>query len=175
MTGWANDTILAGKAALGDRRAFDMLVKRHALPLRRFLLRLTADAALADDLAQETFVKAYSNIATFGGLANFRTWLFRIAYNTYYSYRRNLHETEPLEDGPIEENFACDVNYDMKLALACLKEIERTVILLYYMEDFSVAKVAGIMSLPSGTVKSHLKRGRDKLEKFLMTNGYGQK
>ena len=133
-----SDTVLVGRAALGDRRAFDALVSRHALPLRRYLLRLTGDPPLADDLAQETFIKAYCRIGTFGGLAAFRTWLFRIGYNAFCSHRRGEREAAELDDSlPAAEG-----------------------------------SVAAIMHMPVGTVKSHLKRGRDKLETFLKQNGY---
>ena len=99
-----SDTVLVGRAALGDRQAFDALVSRHALPLRRYLLRLTGDPPLADDLAQETFIKAYCRIGTFGGLAGFRTWLFRIGYNAFCSYRRGEHEAAELDDSlPADE------------------------------------------------------------------------
>ncbi len=154
-----SDTVLVGRAALGDRRAFDALVSRHALPLRRYLLRLTGDPPLADDLAQETFIKAYCRIGTFGGLAGFRTWLFRIGYNAFCSYRRGEREAAELDDSlPADEGSE--------------RTEERSALLLHYMEDFPVAKVAAIMHMPVGTVKSHLKRGRDKLETFLKQNGY---
>ena len=167
-----SDTMLVGKAALGDRRAFDALVSRHALPLRRYLLRLTGDPPLADDLAQETFIKAYCHIGTFGGLAGFRTWLFRIGYNAFCSYRRGEHEAAELDDSlPADEGTDPDTVYDVQAALARLRTEERSALLLYYMEDFPVAKVAVIMHLPVGTVKSHLKRGRDKLDTFLKQNG----
>ncbi len=168
-----SDTMLVGKAALGDRRAFDALVSRHALPLRRYLLRLTGDPPLADDLAQETFIKAYCRIGTFGGLAGFRTWLFRIGYNAFCSYRRGEHEAGELDDSlPADETADPDTVHDVQAALARLRTEERSALLLYYMEDFPVAKVSAIMHLPVGTVKSHLKRGRDKLETFLKQNGY---
>ena len=148
-----SDTVLVGRAALGDRRAFDALVSRHALPLRRYLLRLTGDPPLADDLAQETFIKAYCRIGTFGGLAGFRTWLFRIGYNAFCSHRRGEHEAAELDDSlPADEGSDPDTAHDVQAALARL--------------------LAAIMHMPAGTVKSHLKRGRDKLETFLKQNGY---
>ena len=65
-----------------------------------------------------------------------------------------------------------DTVHDVQAALARLRTEERSALLLHYMEDFPVAKVAAIMHMPAGTVKSHLKRGRDKLETFLKQNGY---
>ena len=126
-----SDTMLVGKAALGDRRAFDALVSRHALPLRRYLLRLTGDPPLADDLAQETFIKAYCRIGTFGGLAGFRTWLFRIGYNAFCSYRRGEHEAGELDDSlPADETADPDTVHDVQAALARLRTVERSALLL---------------------------------------------
>ena len=73
-----------------DRSAFEMLVRRHQSKLRNFLRRLTGnDAARADDLAQETFLKAYRSIRTYRGTAAFSSWLYRIAYNTFLNDERS--------------------------------------------------------------------------------------
>ena len=70
---------------LHDRKSFDLLVKKYQSPIRGFFLRQTlGDAQLSDDLAQDTFVKAYTHLASFKGTANFPTWLYRIAYNVWY-------------------------------------------------------------------------------------------
>ncbi len=79
----------------GNKRAFDALLRKYQSQVRRFLLGLTVgDSQLADDLAQETFIKAYMNIGKFRGLSSFSTWIMRIAYNTHYDYRRTHHQTE---------------------------------------------------------------------------------
>ena len=73
-----------------DSHAFTSLVKKHQQNIRQFLRRITAgDWALADDLAQDTFLLAYQNLATFRGEANFTTWLHRIAYNRFLKSRQN--------------------------------------------------------------------------------------
>ena len=78
---------LIARCALGDdRRAFGTLVEAYQTEIRRFFLNITfGDAALSDDLAQETFIKAYTSIRSFKGLSKFSTWLYRIAYNEFYS------------------------------------------------------------------------------------------
>ena len=77
---WVSQVVISD-----DRRAFDKLVGKYQSPVRRFLLNLTmGDSMLSDDLAQETFIKAYLNIRSFQGISSFSTWLFRIAYNTFY-------------------------------------------------------------------------------------------
>ena len=85
-------------AELHDKTAFDRLVRKYQSPIRRFFLHQTlGDAQLSDDLAQETFIKAYVNLQKFRGLANFSTWLFRIAYNVYYDYLRNSKPTVDID------------------------------------------------------------------------------
>ena len=78
-------------AELHDKTAFDHLVRKYQSPIRRFFLHQTlGDAQLSDDLAQDTFIRAYTSIGTFRGSAAFSTWLFRIAYNVFYDYRHRL-------------------------------------------------------------------------------------
>ena len=85
-----NEALLVSRAALsGDRNAFNRLVELYQSPIRRFFFNLTGgDEELSKDLAQETFIKAWLNIGSFRAAANFSTWLFRIAYNTFYDYVR---------------------------------------------------------------------------------------
>ena len=95
-----NDIALVAQVAVfGNKRAFDTLVKKYQSSVRRFFLHQTlGDEELSDDLAQETFIKAYTHIGNFKNLSNFATWLFRIAYNVFYDYIRTRKETAGLED-----------------------------------------------------------------------------
>lgn len=82
-------SLVAQVAVFGNGRAFDELVRRYQSPVRRFFLNQTlGDSQLSDDLSQDTFIKAYTNIRSFRGLASFQTWLMRIAYNVFYDYVR---------------------------------------------------------------------------------------
>ena len=174
-----NDIALVAQVVvLGNKRAFDTLVKKYQSPVRRFFLHQTlGDEELSDDLAQETFIKAYTNLASFKNLSNFSTWLFRIAYNIFYDYIRNRKETSGLEDWEVDATYQTEQRrigeeMDIYRGLSLLKETERTCITLRYMEDLSVDKIASITGMPSGTVKSHLSRGKEKLANFLKQNGY---
>ena len=83
----------------GNRRAFDTLVRKYQGEVRRFLLTLTAgDEQLTDDLAQETFIKAYTALESYKNRASFGTWLYRIAYNVFYDYIRSRKETCTMDD-----------------------------------------------------------------------------
>ena len=84
-------------AVFHNRKAFDKLVVKYQSPIRRFFLTQTGgDNQLSDDLAQDTFVKAYTNITKFHGLSSFSTWLYRIAYNTLYDYFRRNKTTDDI-------------------------------------------------------------------------------
>ena len=174
-----NDIALVAQVVvLGNKRAFDTLVKKYQSPVRRFFLHQTlGDEELSDDLAQETFIKAYTHLASFKNLSNFSTWLFRIAYNIFYDYIRNRKETSGLEDWEVDATYQTEQRrigeeMDIYRGLSLLKETERTCITLRYMEDLPVDKIASITGMPSGTVKSHLSRGKEKLANFLKQNGY---
>ena len=91
-------TLIAQVVMFDNKRAFDSLVKEYQSRVRKFFLAQTlGDEPLSDDLAQETFVKAYLKISTFRGTSSFSTWLFRIAYNVYYDYTRSLHTTSDID------------------------------------------------------------------------------
>ena len=170
--------LVAQVVAFGNKRAFDTLIKKYQSPIRRFFLHQTlGDEELSDDLAQETFIKAYTHLTTFKNLSNFSTWLFRIAYNVFYDYIRNRKETSGLEDWEVDATYQIEQKrigeeMDIYRGLSLLKETERTCVTLHYMEDLPIEKIAAIMEIPSGTVKSHISRGKEKLANFLKQNGY---
>ena len=154
-----------------DRRAFGALVEAYQPRLRRFFMNLTlGDEYLSDDLAQETFVKAYIELRNFRGMARFGTWLFRIGYNEFYSYKRSQHTTGDLESAPEQISTPVDsseISMDVKTAMAQLSEIERTVVTLSYIDDLPVKQIETITGMNQNTVRSHLHRAKDKMAKTL--------
>ena len=166
----------------GNRKAFDRLVVKYQSPVRRFFLHLTAgDGQLSDDLAQDTFVKAYTNLRQYRGTAQFSTWLMRIAYNVFYDYKRKNQPQAPSKEGasdaytPLSQGEAPGVRLDIHAALAVLKQDERTCITLQLIDGYPIDEIAKIMDMPQGTVKSHLSRGKEKLANYLKQNGYERK
>lgn len=153
----------------GDRHAFAELVRRHQSMVRAVLRRLTAgDAALADDLAQETFLLAWRRLESFRFEARFSTWLYRIAFNTWQSERRRRHEV-PLGDdeappppdsppGPAPED-----RLDLARALDALSDGERAALAACYGADLSHTEAALALGIPVGTVKSLVLRAKAKL------------
>ena len=124
-------TLVTQVVVFGNKRAFDALLRKYQSQVRRFLLGLTVgDSQLADDLAQETFIKAYMNIGKFRGLSSFSTWIMRIAYNTHYDYRRTHHQTEDADTPAVAARSGgttadCALGIDILKALATLKPEER--------------------------------------------------
>lgn len=193
-------SLVAQVAVFGNGRAFDELVRRYQSPVRRFFLNQTlGDSQLSDDLAQDTFIKAYTNIRSFRGLASFQTWLMRIAYNVFYDYVRKekvkVNSEQFSSDAPAVERVAAanscvssvaselsssasfftphsSLKMDLYAALALLKPDERTCITLQLIDGYDIAGIAKITGLKEGTVKSHLSRGKEKLATYLRQNGY---
>ena len=173
LSKWEELRLIARCVAGDDRRAFEQLVEEYNDGLRRFLLNLTlGDASLTDDLAQETFIKVYLSLRSYQGIARFRTWLYRIAYNEFYMYVRRRRESGEDERGyagvadTVSPYSARDASMDVERCLKVLTEPERTAVLLFYMDDRPIKEIAEIMQMPQGTVKSHLSRAKAKMAKL---------
>ena len=170
-------SLVAQVAVLGNKRAFDELIRRYQSPVRRFFLHQTlGDEQLSDDLAQDTFIKAYTNIGKFRGLASFQTWLMRIAYNVFYDYTRSKKQTDDI-DGIQQPSLQTStvVGMDVYEALRLLKSEERTCITLQLIDGYDIVGIAKITGMKEGTVKSHLSRGKEKLANYLRQNGYDRR
>lgn len=176
-----NDISLVSRVAvLHDRKAFDALVRKYQSPIRAFFLRQTlGDEQLSDDLAQDTFVKAYLHIGSFRGLSGFSTWLYRIAYNVWYDYARSLKPTADIATPMMERRnvSAADgmLRMDIMEALKVLSDKERACVTMQLIDGLSIDKIVEITGMASGTVKSHLSRGKSKLATYLKENGYDGK
>lgn len=169
-------SLVARVVAFGDKRAFGKLVNKYQSQVRRFFLGLTlGDSALSDDLAQETFIKAYTNIRSFRGLSVFSTWLFRIGYHVFLDYTRSRRATDMIAAEKIEragQNTDVGLKLDIYNCLKMLKDEERLCVVLQLIEGQTIERVAEITGMPTGTVKSHLSRGKTKLAAILKENGY---
>ncbi|MBQ8047649.1 MAG: RNA polymerase sigma factor [Prevotella sp.] len=183
MSNLSDISLVTQVTVFHNLRAFDRLVVKYQSPIRRFFLNLTGgDGQTSDDLAQETFVKAYTHLEQFRATASFSTWLYRIAYNVFYDYRRKYSGRENREDAmqaeenrnlsasPTWENSS--LRMDMQKAMGCLSDNERLCITLQLIEGQTIEEIGKIMQMPTGTVKSHLSRGKEKLAKYLKANGY---
>jgi RNA polymerase sigma-70 factor (ECF subfamily) len=160
-----HDLELVALAVAGDRAAFGELVRRHGSAVRALLRRMGAAPDLADDLAQDAFLAAFEQIAEFRGEGTFQAWVKRIAARAYVrrwrkSAREALTADPPEVSAPAPDHAGA---IDLDAALAGLTPAERMCVSLCYGAGLSHAEAAAALNTPLGTVKSHVKRGLDKL------------
>ena len=150
---------------------FDAFVRAHQGAVRAFLRRLTGEAALADDLAQDSFVRAHASRHRLRDPAAARSWLYRIAYRQFLDHRRTetrrrqLSETAP--ESPGASPPASGLRLDLDAAMAQLPPERRACLTLGLALGHSHREVADITGLPLGTVKSHIERGKRLLREAL--------
>ncbi|MDE5924793.1 MAG: RNA polymerase sigma factor [Muribaculaceae bacterium] len=157
------------------REQFISHVEATQKAFRRFLVALCCgDAALADDVAQESYIKAYLSCESFSNVGKFNAWIFKIGYNTFLNHRRGERLTVGMED--VREVAASDkadlkfVYQDLYEALNRLPAKERTSVLLFYMQGYSIKEIAEIEDTSQDAVKQHLSRGRKHLRGLLSPN-----
>jgi RNA polymerase sigma factor (sigma-70 family) len=169
----AHDLDLVTLAATGGRAAFGELVRRHSSAVRALLRRMGADPATADDIAQDAFMAAFEQIAEFRGEGTFQAWVKRIAARLYVKrWRREARFSaapDPSDDdrGVGETEAGQADRIDLDEALKTLSPVERMCVSLCYGSGLSHAEAAQALNTPLGTVKSHVKRGLDKLRRRL--------
>ena len=174
-----SDLVLVTRVVmLSDEQAFTQLMRKYQRPVRRyFLVQTGGDEMLSDDMAQETFIRAWQHLDTFRGLSGFGTWLYRIAHNTWCNRVARQHATLSLDDPAVMavvDHVSDDVpaiSYDeataLRRAISRLPEGERTCISLYYLQEQSIREIHTITGWPADTIKSHLARGRNHLKQIL--------
>jgi RNA polymerase sigma factor (sigma-70 family) len=183
-----SDAALIARAVVkDDRHAFGELVKRHQSAVRATLRKLTCgNLALADDLAQETFLLAYRNLKSFRQEARFSTWLYRIAYNAFLADMRRTKELPMPEDLDADALAPAGVHassggeqgsamaIDLERAMNVLSEAERAAIVQCYHNDLTHEEAAEVLGCPVGTVKTHILRAKEKLRARLGAWAPGQ-
>jgi len=159
----------------GDANAFAELVRRYQSAVRSFVRGMTrGDAHVADDIAQETFLRAWRRIGSFKGESRFSTWLLAIAYNEFRTQARRrkmvtwagADEMAARREDPAAGG-AKDLRLDIAEALKGLEEGERAAIALCYQQGLTHAEAAQVLGCPLGTVKTHILRGKEKLRRRL--------
>jgi RNA polymerase sigma-70 factor (ECF subfamily) len=167
----ASDEALVLLARDKDQQAFAVLVERHQQWLRNLLRRLSHDRELADDLAQQVLLQAWSALPNLHAGQALPAWLKTIAVHTWL---KQVRRRDPLfrldRDAPLPEEVAENTSgmaLDLDRALAQLGEAVRLCVVLAYHEGLSHGAIAGITGLPLGTVKSHINRGSAQLRACL--------
>jgi RNA polymerase sigma-70 factor (ECF subfamily) len=171
-----SDNVLVARVVLNDdARAFAEIVRRYQATVRRLARRLACgDHAMADDVAQETFLRAYRGIHTFDGRARLSTWLCAIAYRVFLAEAERASRARPTpeDDEPVTHSATNDTAHpalrpDIERALGRLRPCEREAIALTFGQDLSQNEAARILGCPLGTLKANVSRGLEKLERAL--------
>ncbi len=155
-----------------SREQFIACVEREQEALRGFLLALCCgNRDEADDLAQDALVKAYLACSGFSDGGKFRSWLFKIAHNTFLSYKRSLQTTESIDEARmLVSSSSTDAGFEhqsLYLALRTLPPKERSAITLFYLNGYSVKEIAAITDASQDAVKQQISRGRERLRAIL--------
>lgn len=186
------DPELAAAALSGSEDAFRELVRRFERPIYSLIVRMVQDPALAEDLAQEVFVKAYRRLDSYDPERKLSSWLFKIAHNTTIDHlRRGVPETVPLEaekdderggwasvlpDESVESPAAGaerkDLARALEKAIATLRPEYREAVLMFYAGEASYQEICEVTGLPMGTVKTNLHRARKQLAEEMTAMGW---
>ncbi len=161
-----SDALLCARTARGDQRAFRELVGRHENPLRSFLRHL-AGPELADELAQESFVRAWRSAGRFRAESSFRSWLCAIGWRCFVDHvrreRREIRKAEAYADSAREAPVpAHEQRLDVARLLALLSYEERASLVLCEGQGWSHGEAADILGMPLGTLKSIVMRAKRK-------------
>lgn len=195
-----SDAMLVERAVAGDQKAFELLVIKYQRRIQRLIGRMVRDVDLVEDIAQETFIRAYRALAQFRGEAQFYTWLYRIAVNTakkaLMDLKRNPTVSENAyksadddETSPLENELTSSETPDAVLAskeiaeiinaaMEALPEELRQAITLREIEGLSYEEISEAMSCPIGTVRSRIFRAREAISakvKPLLENQSGKR
>lgn len=158
----------------GDRDAFAEIVRRRQSPVRNLMRRFSNDPALADDLAQQVFIKVWLNLRRLRRASAFPAWLRRLAVNVWLHHaRRNdpLGESREMSGLETARQDTPGIAMDLDRALATLPGPERLCVVLSYHEGMSHREIAQATALPLGTVKSHIRIGAQRLQETLSAYG----
>ena len=151
------------------REVFIAHVEREQEALRGFLLALCCgNKDDADDLAQDALVKAYLSLAGYRDEGKFRSWLFKIAHNTFLNHKAGCRTMDSIDEARAliggNETDSSFEHQDLYLALRTLPPKERSAITLFYLNGYSIKEIAAITDASQDAVKQQLSRGRDKLK-----------
>jgi RNA polymerase sigma-70 factor, ECF subfamily len=177
---------LIKKVKLGDREAFADLVELYKDKVYHVSYRMVGNAMEAEDIAQETFLRVYSNIGSYDPSYKFSTWIYRIATNLSIDLLRKRKQTLSLDKqvegsdgldwhdrladpdkGPEEALLTGELQAEVQNAMETLSPKYKSIMILRYLEDLSLTEISEIVKLPITTIKTRIHRGREALKKKL--------
>lgn len=185
------DAELVARALAGQEDAFRGLVDRHQKSVYNLLVRMLRNPSIAEEVAQETFLKAFKNLRSFDPGYKFANWILRIAHNAAIDALRRAGPAEVSLDEPDDQSGVTpadrvedpqgnraaqlverrELAATLSAALDRLRPEYRQMVVLRYQEDLGYEEIAEITGLPLGTVKSHLHRARAEMARFLRQHG----
>ena len=185
------DARLVEQALAGSQDAYRLLLERHSRPVFNLVARMVREDGVAEELAQDAFVKAFAALRTFDPAYKFSNWILRIAHNVAIDYLRKSRLpvvsidddasgrdmadvlADSREPSAFDRAVQRDLRDDLEAALARLRPEFRRLVVMRYLEDLSYEDIAEVVGLPLGTVKSHLHRARAALGRLLSDSGWG--
>jgi RNA polymerase sigma-70 factor (ECF subfamily) len=168
----SDEELVARAVAANDQEAFGELVRRHQSRVRGWLRQLTGDESQADELAQQSFIRAWEKLHTFSGRGKFPAWIMKLAYNVFRQSYRDAQRDQRLGDAlgavqalidPVQGELHDQEYPDLSKMLAVLSDDERHAMVLCYAYGLSHGDASEVTGLPLGTLKSHIKRGKEKI------------
>jgi RNA polymerase sigma-70 factor (ECF subfamily) len=185
------DARLVEEALAGSQDAYRTLVERHSRSVFSLVVRMVRDDGIAEELAQDAFVKAFGALRSFDPAYKFSNWMLRIAHNVAIDHlRKSRPAVVSIDDevsgretadalvdagqrSPFDQAVQSGFRDDLEAALTRLRPEFRRLVVLRYLEDMSYEDIAEVVDLPLGTVKSHLHRARAALARLLSDAGWG--
>ncbi len=171
-----DETDLVRQAATGDTSAFEALYRSNSGRIYALCLRMTANPAIAEEMAQDAFMRAWQKLPTFRGDAAFSTWLHRLTVNVVLSHRRTaarrrerMNTADELTTVDEPTQVRPGRSMDLEQAIAALPEGARKIFVLYNIEGYRHQEIASIAGVAVGTSKAQLHRARRLLRKHLQT------
>lgn len=164
------EALVASLASKGDRDAFEELVRRRQSWIRNLFRRCCGDASLADDLSQQVFLQAWRKIRHLREAQKFGSWLKQMAINEWLQHVRKkdaLRGAASDENVTLSQNDTTSIAMDLDHALALLPEPVRLCVVLSYHQRMSHPEIAKMTDIQLGTVKSHIRRGSERLRELL--------
>ncbi len=184
-----SDAELAGRILAGSDAAARDLVRRYERPVFNLIVRMVRDPALAEDLAQDTFVKVFTHLSSYDSRYKFASWILRIAHNATIDYLRQPRPAmASLDDeqesagkpalssstpSPLAAAERTELAAVLDAAIDRLRPEYRQVVVLRYQEEFSYDEISDVLNLPLGTVKSFLHRARIEMAQTMTAAGWG--
>lgn len=168
------ETALIGRAQRGDSVALARLLQQHYLSVKKYLVTVTADRALAEDLTQETMIRAIQRVGQYGGRAKFSTWLIAIATHLYMDWLRRQQRERKYLQTALEDDGAGVDREEWAEVLERLDALPRDValpVMLKHYYGYTYEEIAEFMGIPAGTVKSRIFNGVRALRKELSEHG----